>query len=71
MKEKTNNKFMATVKVGSKGQIVIPKEIRELFNIEPKDQILILADKEKGITILSNEEMETLLNKITNQETGE
>ena len=66
MKKKLD-KFMATVKVGTKGQIVIPKEIREIFNIEPKDSILILADKDKGIAILSNEEMEAVLNKIINQ----
>ena len=37
-------KYMATVKVGEKGQIVIPKGARELFGIEPGDTLLLMAD---------------------------
>ena len=44
-KEKRENdkqdKYMGSVKVGAKGQIVIPKEAREMFNIEPGDIFLI------------------------------
>lgn len=50
-KKKDNNKFMSSVKVGAKGQIVIPKEIRDMFEIEPGDTLLMLADKNKGIAI--------------------
>ena len=42
-------KYMTTVKVGPKGQIVIPAEVREMFGIEPGDQLLLLADTEQGI----------------------
>ena len=49
------DKFMSSVKVGEKGQIVIPKEVREMFNIEPGDMLLLLADKERGITIVDND----------------
>lgn len=49
------NKFMSSVKVGEKGQIVIPKEVREMFNIEPGDMLLLLADKERGIAIVDND----------------
>lgn len=48
------DKFMSSVKVGEKGQIVIPKEVREMFNIEPGDMLLLLADKERGIAIVDN-----------------
>lgn len=41
-------KYMTTVKVGPKGQIVIPAEVREMFGIEPGDQLLLLADTEQG-----------------------
>lgn len=53
MKSKKHNsdKFMGSVKVGAKGQIVIPKEVREMFNIEPGDTLMLLADTEKGIAI--------------------
>ena len=41
-------KYMTTVKVGPKGQIVIPAEVREMFGIAPGDQLLLLADTEQG-----------------------
>ena len=48
---KKNNKFMGSVKVGPKGQIVIPKEVREMFGIETGETLIILADKNQGIAI--------------------
>jgi len=48
-------KFMSTVKVGEKGQIVIPKGARDLFNIKPGDTLLLLADKNQGIAIVQND----------------
>lgn len=44
-------KYAWTVKVGEKGQFVIPKEARELFGINPGDTIIVLADEKKGIAI--------------------
>lgn len=49
-----SDKFMSSVKVGEKGQIVIPKEVREMFGIDPGDMLLLLADKERGIAIVDN-----------------
>jgi len=40
-----------TVKVGEKGQIVIPKEARELMDIRPGDTLLLLGDDEQGLAI--------------------
>ncbi len=43
--------IFGTVKVGEKGQIVIPKEARELFNIKPGDTLLVLGDDQNGVVI--------------------
>ena len=48
-------KFAATVVVGTKGQIVIPKGAREMFDINPGDTLLVLADIERGIAIVKND----------------
>ena len=40
-----------SVTVGAKGQIVIPKEAREIFGIGPGDTLLLLGDVERGIAI--------------------
>lgn len=45
-------KFVSTVKVGQKGQIVIPKGARDLFGIRPGETLLLLADVNQGIAIL-------------------
>ena len=47
----TGKHQFGTAKVGEKGQIVIPKEARELFHIQPGDSLLLLADDERGIAI--------------------
>ena len=38
--------------VGERGQIVIPKEAREVFNINSGDKLLILGDDERGIAVI-------------------
>ena len=44
-------KFISMVKVGEKGQIVIPKEARQIFGVQPGDTLLILGDEETGIIV--------------------
>lgn len=46
-----SNKVFGTAKVGDRGQIVIPKEARELFNIRPGDTLLILGEESKGLIV--------------------
>ncbi len=44
-------KYAWTATVGEKGQIVIPKQAREVFGIKPGDTLIILGDEEKGLAI--------------------
>ena len=48
-------KYIWSTKVGEKGQIVIPKEARQVFNIKPGDTLLLLGDEERGIAIVNSE----------------
>ena len=57
-------KFAWMVKIGEKGQFVIPKEARELFNLQPGEEILVLGDKEKGIAILPKAKQQDVIKQI-------
>ena len=57
-------KFAWTATVGEKGQIVIPKQARELFGIRPGDTLLLLGDEKLGIAIPPKEEFEQLFTRI-------
>ena len=46
-------RYIATVKLGPKSQIVIPKEVREIFNLAPGDSLLLLADRAQGIALVN------------------
>ncbi len=49
--KKNSQKFFGTAKVGDRGQIVIPKEAREYFDIKPGDTLLILGKEDKGLIV--------------------
>lgn len=53
----TKNRFISTVTIGEKGQIVIPKAAREMFDLEPGDTIVLLADKKRGIALVQNDKL--------------
>lgn len=57
-------KYAWMVKIGEKGQFVIPKQARELFDLQPGDEILVLGDKEKGIAILPKEKQQDVIKQI-------
>ena len=64
---KTNAKrVFGTAKVGDRGQIVIPKEARELFGIKPGDTLLILGEELTGLVISRPEVLSDLASKILN-----
>ena len=61
-------KYAWTVKIGEKGQFVIPKEARDLFHIHPGDTILVLGDEKRGIAIPPQEKFLDLLNTVLDEE---
>lgn len=50
-KNTPKGKYAWTVTVGEKGQIVIPKQARDVFEIAPGDSLLLLGDEKKGLAI--------------------
>lgn len=67
----SDNKFLWTAKVGEKGQIVIPKEAREVFRIKPGDTLLLLGDKERGIAIAKYDDYIKFAQAIFDAKKGE
>lgn len=61
---KKGQHIFGTVKVGERGQIVIPKEAREIFDINAGDTLLVLGDEEQGIAIVKADVMKELAVKI-------
>ena len=62
--KRSGRRVIGTAKVGDRGQIVIPKEARELFNIRPGDTLLILGEEETGIIVSRPEVLSDLANQI-------
>ena len=50
------------VKVGDKGQIVIPAKARKVFDINPGDNLIILGDEGQGIAIIKEKGLLNMLN---------
>lgn len=60
-----------TVKVGEKGQIVIPKEARDIFGFKPGDTLLILGDNKRGMAIPPKNEVEKVTSRLFGDIEGE
>lgn len=63
---KSKQRVFGTAKVGDRGQIVIPKEAREFYGIEPGDTLLLLGDEETGLIVTRPEVLNNLANQILN-----
>ena len=59
-----SRRVFGTAKVGDRGQIVIPKEARELFNIQPGDTLLILGEENKGLIVSRPELLRDIADEI-------
>ena len=67
MLEEQGKYIFGVVKVGDRGQIVIPKEAREIYGIKAGDSLLVLGDK-KGMAILKTEIFQDKINEVLNKE---
>lgn len=56
--------IFGTVKVGQKGQIVLPVEARKIFKIKSGDSLLVLGDESQGIAIVKSESFLEFANAI-------
>jgi len=61
-----SRRVFGTAKVGDRGQIVIPKEARELFNIRPGDTLLILGEEDTGLIVSRPEVISDIANRLFN-----
>lgn len=59
-----SQRVFGTAKVGDRGQIVIPKEAREMFHIRPGDTLLILGEEDKGLIVSRPEVLRELADQI-------
>ena len=61
-----DGKYLATVKIGPKGPLVIPKEVREMFGLNAGDSILLMADRGQGIALQPFSYAEAFFNAVQN-----
>ncbi len=66
-----SSKYIWTTKVSEKGQIVLPKEARDVFNINKGDTLILFGDKEKGIAISKYDEYLKFAQAIFNAKNGD
>ena len=59
-----NGKYAWMVKIGEKGQFVIPKEARDMFDLQPGSTILVLGDVKRGLAILPREAQSVFISRI-------
>ena len=62
MQERDGKYIFGVVKVGDKGQIVIPRDARKLYDIKPGDALLVLGDQ-RGIAMLKTEIFQNVLDQ--------
>ena len=62
MQERDGKYIFGVVKVGDKGQIVIPKDARNLYDIKPGDALIVLGDQ-RGMALLKTELFQTAIDQ--------
>jgi len=62
MQEKDGRYIFGVVKVGDKGQIVIPKDARKIYNVQPGDTLMLLGDQ-KGMALLKTDIFQSMIDQ--------
>ena len=55
------------IKIGEKGQFVIPKEARDMFDFQPGQTILVLADEKRGLAIPPRADSQRIMSQIIDE----
>ena len=58
--------FMSSVKIGPNGQIVIPKEARDMFGLQPGYTLVLMADRKKGLALQTVDKLNPLMKSVFN-----
>ena len=61
MEKNNSERFIVSVKVGPKGQITIPKEAREMFDIKEGETLMVLGDTKRGLAIVKADAFYSLM----------
>ena len=64
MKKDEGKQIFGVVRVGDKGQIVIPKEARKLFDIKTGDALLVLGDRSKGLALVKTQIFDEIVEDV-------
>ena len=63
--------IFGTVKVGERGQIVIPKEARDVFGIQPGDDLMLVGDERSGLAVITSDRLSAFFAEILQKEQGD
>ena len=62
MQEKDGKYIFGVAKIGDKGQIVIPKDARKIYNMQPGDTLMVLGDQ-KGIAMINTDIFQKIIDQ--------
>ena len=64
MKSTQEDRFIVSVRVGPKGQITVPKEAREMFDIKEGDTLMVMGDRSRGLALVKDTEFYKLMGGV-------
>ena len=63
MQEKDGKYIFGVVKVGDKGQIVIPRDARKQYDIRPGDSLMLIGDQ-NGMALVKTEIFQSIVSQV-------